>query len=856
MEEVHFRFAVPDTTDRYLPGSYRSWQGAKYREFLPKGTHGSEKIISTVPVKQVDVSGSILQNGVRLPKYSARGDRRRTINRFLPRGGNVMRVVGADDSEDPATFVLGQGPKGGEYDPSYRLKNLLAPLRREKGVDKNNQQAGNAIAPVNTGAVQRPTMTINTADAQPARIRNAPMDKPQPEAAGLADNLPKQAFFTETGNGIDDLVSSASGAPLYNPPVEPLPLAPAESIYSEVSPTVPQNPMQQQLQRQTSTGTVEQGTDPIDFGPSPETVKLLQQVARLDEQLGGANSEIVELASTNRGLELQANTLQQQRLTLERTVEDLRQLNQSNNAQYERRHMALAGMLELNADRVGALSAELQNVTVDLESVREERRTAQEEMSRVRMELLAKARNLQDYILAEGGMVPSPVDENGSVDQLIGKLQTLMNTIDAGVRQSLRNAEDERNNAEAQLQAALKQCAGLQAEILKRERQLAETSQFGEQEARERQALSTQLTVAQEESRMLQERLMSANDLSGVQRQTLQQQLQQQQSEIQQLQQQLATERQQFEAQVEAQFEQALIQQQRLNRQLAEAREEVQSLTRQLANSSMTGAEQQWLERQLRERDADIEQLSGQLRQAANEIEQLQTSAQQLDVAKAELEKAMNRLKRQASDFAWREMDFNQDQLFRAVQNQELSNMQQRLRQYEEQRAGGTTTTVETQTDFASRRASVVVPTASSAAPAAPVAADLLAEVNDAANMAADLNAMETDLRRIDKRLRQADAVGSGKKQRRDSATTLGDIRYTAGEQGERTVRRLSRAGPSNMQPVPASGPAADVAAPAPSRRRRRAPVFADAEIATQTGVRRLTGKRGGRLKKKPNYKE
>jgi hypothetical protein len=127
MEEVHFRFPNPITNDRYLPGSYRFWRGAKYREYLPQGTHGSEKIIHTVPVKKENVSSNVKQMGIRSYKFKVPRFDPRSVDKFLPRGGAIMRVVGADNSEDPVTFNLGQARKDEVYEPTYRLPALLRP---------------------------------------------------------------------------------------------------------------------------------------------------------------------------------------------------------------------------------------------------------------------------------------------------------------------------------------------------------------------------------------------------------------------------------------------------------------------------------------------------------------------------------------------------------------------------------------------------------------------------------------------------------------------------------------------------------------------------------------------------------
>lgn len=105
--ESHGRYA-PGGHFQYTPGSNRYNVPCKYNIIEAEGTWGSTVLSKYNPVKQIGGhAGYLNQKPIsRLNKTDmvAMNIGRTAVEPFLPRGGNVMRVVGTDNSEEPIAF--------------------------------------------------------------------------------------------------------------------------------------------------------------------------------------------------------------------------------------------------------------------------------------------------------------------------------------------------------------------------------------------------------------------------------------------------------------------------------------------------------------------------------------------------------------------------------------------------------------------------------------------------------------------------------------------------------------------------------------------------------------------------------
>lgn len=127
MEAVYTR-VKPEQGTSYKPGSIRFKQLGVINRIGPAGTHMHIGSKITVPVKQLRSGSFTSQRGHRTYDYKIPRFDPRSVNKFLPRGGSVMRVVAIEDTEDPLAFY-----------------NFRAPPRQE-GEDKGSGAGGGGDA--------------------------------------------------------------------------------------------------------------------------------------------------------------------------------------------------------------------------------------------------------------------------------------------------------------------------------------------------------------------------------------------------------------------------------------------------------------------------------------------------------------------------------------------------------------------------------------------------------------------------------------------------------------------------------------------------------------------------------------
>lgn len=127
--ESHGRYpAGPSHEFIYKPGSYRFWKMHRGNYIAGKGTWGQTKLTKFNPVKQIGGSSGYLNQKPGIKRSSdfkvIVNTGRRATDPFLPRGGNVMRVVGTDNTENPMSFTMGYNESfGGRGQPGVMNNN-------------------------------------------------------------------------------------------------------------------------------------------------------------------------------------------------------------------------------------------------------------------------------------------------------------------------------------------------------------------------------------------------------------------------------------------------------------------------------------------------------------------------------------------------------------------------------------------------------------------------------------------------------------------------------------------------------------------------------------------------------------
>lgn len=197
---------LPDTNQVYLPGSKRFYAHANYRAVGPKGTHEHVKVTLKIPVRQQEAGSFVSQRGVRSYNFKIPRFDPRSVDKFVPRSGSIMRVVGTDNSEDPIAFA------------NFSKPEELLPFRQQPTLDTANATQRRSIAgsstmvtpnslpsPMDSGSsmsvdsstdwsgspMQIDSPVLNppgTTLAELPTINNAALDEIQPEAPTIAQD--------------------------------------------------------------------------------------------------------------------------------------------------------------------------------------------------------------------------------------------------------------------------------------------------------------------------------------------------------------------------------------------------------------------------------------------------------------------------------------------------------------------------------------------------------------------------------------------------------------------------------------------------------------------------------------------
>ena len=154
--------AEPTHHFKYRPGSRQWWKTYKASYMSAKGTWGMSIQQKFNPVKQIGGSSGYLDQQ---PKIKRSADFRTMVNygkdatnHFLPRGGNVLRVVGRDDSENPASFTGGYNGSGFQENYGGETGNVGASRNPIRGSDMERRnvqqlQTGDQIKSTNDNVI-------------------------------------------------------------------------------------------------------------------------------------------------------------------------------------------------------------------------------------------------------------------------------------------------------------------------------------------------------------------------------------------------------------------------------------------------------------------------------------------------------------------------------------------------------------------------------------------------------------------------------------------------------------------------------------------------------------------------------
>lgn len=310
MESVFVR-VVPDTNQVYLPGSRRFYSHANHRSVGPKGTHEQGKIALKIPVRQQESGSFVNQKGVRSYNFKIPRFDPRAIDKFVPRSGNVMRVVGIDNTEDPISFV---DFSGNAQELPFTMSN------RATATTGNISSDGNpTIRRTVTGSSTDKTTTIESITPE-----STPSPPPPPDST-VAPPVPNavvgNSFMDLAGQYLQQFMQSRPNQPenAVNAPLdgmqidtptivenaatamtEPSPAdSAASSAYTTVSPATPveglspqEPPIRQQQQQQL---LVERYPDYADcFIKSGERIDKNMSGAKADKLISGLNIPVPE----------------------------------------------------------------------------------------------------------------------------------------------------------------------------------------------------------------------------------------------------------------------------------------------------------------------------------------------------------------------------------------------------------------------------------------------------------------------------------------------------------------------------------------------------------------------------------
>ena len=107
--------ATPTHHFRYVPGANQFWKIYRAKYIAAKGTWGQAELRKFNPIKQIGGSSGYFNqkpsvvNSAKFKSMVNYGTSSR-IDKFLPRGGNVLRVIGTDNTEEPISFIDELGP--------------------------------------------------------------------------------------------------------------------------------------------------------------------------------------------------------------------------------------------------------------------------------------------------------------------------------------------------------------------------------------------------------------------------------------------------------------------------------------------------------------------------------------------------------------------------------------------------------------------------------------------------------------------------------------------------------------------------------------------------------------------------
>jgi hypothetical protein len=131
--ESHGRYPAGPTHEfKYQPGSRRFWKLHRANHIGPKGTWGQAHYQKFNPVKQIGGSAGYLNQKPGIKRSSdfnvIVNVGRAASNPFIPRGGNVMRVVGTENQENPGSYTGGYNDYfGGNTKPGVQNQAQIPP---------------------------------------------------------------------------------------------------------------------------------------------------------------------------------------------------------------------------------------------------------------------------------------------------------------------------------------------------------------------------------------------------------------------------------------------------------------------------------------------------------------------------------------------------------------------------------------------------------------------------------------------------------------------------------------------------------------------------------------------------------
>lgn len=230
MESLYTRI-TPEKSVTYKPGSIRMFftkttfkqklgfkQLGVINRLGPAGTHLYLGSTIKVPVKQRSSGSFTSQRGRRTYDYKVPRFDPRTVDKFLPRGGSVMRVVGVEDTEDPLAFY-----------------NFRAPPAGGDGGDGGPPGPPGPPVPENIERILRLAQPEQTAPPTPETYYGTPTISPRQVVQILEQSLQPVPMSTNTGLG-ETQPRVFNPMSFYQPAMDLLELNPALRIYPGVLP--------------------------------------------------------------------------------------------------------------------------------------------------------------------------------------------------------------------------------------------------------------------------------------------------------------------------------------------------------------------------------------------------------------------------------------------------------------------------------------------------------------------------------------------------------------------------------------------------------------------------------------------